>query len=249
MPYFNFNTKRVFYRERGQGEPVILLHGNSVSSRMFATLFKLYSRQFQVITLDFPGHGKSERMEKFETDFWHYNSKVVLALMEELNLGSASIIGTSGGALVALNLGLDHPEKVNYLIADSFEGAYPLASYIASIERDREKDKKKFLAKLFWYYFHGKDWREVVDLDTRVNVEFASTGKSFFHKPISELKVPTLLTGSLEDEYCNHLDKIYGELKTQNTALQIHLFEKGRHPAMISNKKEFLNLIASRLSS
>ncbi|MBI9063736.1 MAG: alpha/beta hydrolase [Marinilabiliaceae bacterium] len=247
MAYFEFDNKKVYYNIKGEGEPLLLLHGNTVSSRMFGALINIYAKEFQVIRVDFPGHGKSDRLEQFDTDFWFYNSNVTYALIEELQLDKVSVVGTSGGALVAINLSLEHPEKVKYLIADSFEGEYPLPSYIESLESDREKDKRKLLAKLIWWYCHGLDWKKIVDLDTIVNVEFSETGKSFFHKSISELKVPTLLTGSLEDEYCDHFDKIYADLKKKNDSLEIHLFEKGNHPAMISNKREFYKIIKQRI--
>lgn len=249
MAYFQFDNKKVFYKITGEGEPLILLHGNTVSSRMFSSLLKKYAKEFQVITLDFPGHGKSERLEKFETDFWYYNSTVTFTLMETLQLKEAIVIGTSGGALVGINLALEHPQKVKFLVADSFEGAYPLPSYVDNIEADRERDKKKWLAKLFWFYSHGFDWKKVVDLDTAVNIEFAKTGKSFFHESITELKVPTLLTGSLKDEYCDHLDQIYGALKEENPSLEIHLFEDGNHPAMLSNKDAFFELVTTWMKS
>ena len=249
MAYFEFEKNKIFYKIRGQGEPLFLLHGNTVSSRMFSTLIKKYSQEFQVIVVDFPGHGKSGRLTRFETDFWFYNSRVIYALINELQFDKVSIVGTSGGALVGINLGLEHPEKIKYLIADSFEGEYPLKSYIESIESDRERDKKKFLAKLIWWYCHGFDWKKIVDLDTKVNIEFSKTEKSFFHKSISELTVPTLLTGSMKDEFCDHLDKIYGELKKKNKKLEIHLFNTGNHPAMLSNKDEFLKLIGDKIKT
>ncbi len=247
MAKFEYENRKVYYNIIGNGEPLFLLHGNTVSSKMFNSLLTKYSKEFKVIVIDFPGHGKSDRLEKFDTDFWFSNSKVCHALIEELNLEKVSVIGTSGGALVAINLCLEHPEKINYLIADSFEGEYPLDSYIDSLRKDREKDKKKILAKLFWFYSHGFDWKKVVDLDTEVNIEFHKTGKSFFHKSISDLKVPTLLTGSMKDEYCDHLDKIYDDLKKKNNTLDIHLFEKGNHPAILSNKNEFFEIIKKKI--
>ena len=247
MAYFEFENKKVYYKIQGQGEPLLLLHGNSVSSKMFAFLLSKYSKEFQSIVIDFPGHGKSDRLEKFPTDFWFYNSEVCNSLIEKLNLCNVNVIGTSGGALVAINLGLEHPEKIKNIIADSFEGEYPLPTYIKTIRTDREKDKKKLLAKLFWRYSHGKDWRKVVDLDTDVNLEFFDTGRSFFHKSISDLKPKTLLTGSMKDEYCSHLESIFKKLKDKNPRLDIHLFKEGKHPAMLSNKIEFINLVKDRL--
>lgn len=248
MAFFNFENRKVYYRIVGHGSPLFLLHGNTASSKMFSQIIKKYSKEFQVILIDFPGHGKSEKVEKFETDFWYYNATATYALIEHLKLDQVSVVGSSGGALVAINLAMEHPERINYLIADSFEGEYPLPSYINSLEADREKDKRKFLAKLFWFYCHGFDWKKVVDLDTEVLIEFSKTGKSFFHQSISELKVPTLLTGSMKDEYCDHLDQIYGDLKRKNNGLEIHLFEEGNHPAMLSNKDEFFELIRDKIN-
>lgn len=231
----------------GKGKPLLLLHGNTVSSKMFAQIKNQYAKEYKVILIDFPGHGKSEKLEQFETDFWFFNSQVCYALIKELKLEKVNVVGTSGGALVAINLALEHPELINYLVADSFEGEYPLKSYIDSIVQDRERDKKKLLAKLIWFYCHGFRWKKIVDADTKVNIEFAKSDASFFHKPIEELKVPTLLTGSMKDEYCNHLDKIYGNLKAKNNKLEIHLFEKGNHPAILSNKKHFFELIKEKI--
>lgn len=244
MAYFKFNNQSVFYQVQGKGKPVLLLHGNSVSSRMFNSVIDMYTNKYQVITFDFPGHGKSSRLNKLETDFWYHNSKVANALLEELNLKNVNVIGTSGGALVGINLALEHQDKVKFLVADSFEGEEPLGTFVETIREDRERDKKIEEAQLFWKDMHGEDWEKVVDLDTDVNVEFAETGNSFFHQSISGLKVPTLLAGSLEDEYCNHLDKIYKRLQHKNPDLKIHLFDTGNHPAMLSNSERFFSLVA-----
>jgi pimeloyl-ACP methyl ester carboxylesterase len=247
MAYFNFQNHRVFYKTPGKGDPLLLIHGNSVSSRMFNSILKLYTNSFKVILFDFPGHGKSTRLEKLNTDFWYYNATVANALLNKLKLEKVAVIGTSGGALVGLNLALEHPEKVKFLVADSFEGGYPLESYIKTIREDRERDKKFGEAQLFWKLMHGEDWENVVDMDTEVNIEFAKTGKSFFHKSISELNVPTLLTGSKKDEYCHNLDEIYSDLKMKNPKLDVHLFNYGNHPAMLSNKNEFFELFRKQL--
>ncbi len=247
MSYIKYKNQKVYYRITGKGQPLLLLHGNTASSAMFSSILKKYKREFKVILIDFPGHGKSEKVKEFETDFWYYNSEVCYSLIMHLGLTKVSVAGTSGGALIAINLALEHPEYIQFLIADSFEGEYPLPSYIETIQSDREKDKRKLMAKLFWFYCHGIRWRKIVDMDTKVNIEFAQTGRSFFHKPISELKVPTLITGSLKDEYCSNLDEIYSGLKRKNESLEIHLFEKGNHPAMISNKEAFLELLKDRL--
>lgn len=208
MAYFKYNKQRIFYNVEGKGDPVLLIHGNSVSSRIFNSVIGLYSENYKVIMFDFPGHGKSSRLEKFETNFWYYNS----------------------------------PERVNFLIADSFLGEYPSTSFIASIKEERERAKKNNFAKNYWRNMHGSDWQKIVDLDTEVNIALTKTGKSFFKKSISDLNVPTLLTGSIKDEYCTHLEKIYEDLKKKNLKMDIYPFKEGNHPAMLSRKEEFFVL-------
>lgn len=76
MAYFKFENKAVFYEEIGSGYPLLLLHGNTASSKLFSSILEMYSTDFKLILIDFPGHGKSERVLKFEHDFWYYNSNV-----------------------------------------------------------------------------------------------------------------------------------------------------------------------------
>lgn len=242
MSYFVFDNRKVYYQVKGRGQTVLLIHGNTMSSKMFATVIKKYNRQFKTIRIDLPGHGKSDRVDKFNVDYWYYNSQACNALIENLGLEKLSVIGTSGGALVGLNLALEYPERVNCLIADSFEGEQPLKSYIQTLGSSRERDKKKILAKLIWYYMHGSDWKKLVDLDTDVNLAFSETAKSFFHRPVSELKVPALLTGSRQDEYCNYLEDIYENLRMKNPIFGVHMFDCGKHPSMITNSKDFFKL-------
>ena len=48
---------------------MLLLHGNSVSSKMFQGIIDLYKEDYKVILIDFLGHGRSDRLEQFPTDF------------------------------------------------------------------------------------------------------------------------------------------------------------------------------------
>ena len=50
MPYFKYKNKSVYYEEIGQGEPVILIHGNTMSSKMFDCILDLYKSKFKEIS-------------------------------------------------------------------------------------------------------------------------------------------------------------------------------------------------------
>ena len=52
MAYFKYQDKSVFYKEYGQGEPLIFLHGNTASSKMSELLMPLYADSFDGRTLN-----------------------------------------------------------------------------------------------------------------------------------------------------------------------------------------------------
>lgn len=243
MAYFEFESNSIYYEIIGNGLPLLMLHGNTVSSKIFDPVIDLYTKDYKVVKLDFPGHGKSSRVDKFDSNFWYYNSKVCHALLDKLKLNTVSAIGISGGALVAINLGLEHPERVNYIFADSFIGEYPSISYTNSLKKDREKDKNNTSSRNFWQMHHGSDWQSLIDLDTEMQIDFSKHKKSYFHKSISRLSVPALLTGSTKDEFCHNLDVLYENIRKKNQNISIHMFTSGSHPAFISNKYEYYQLV------
>ena len=58
MAYFDYQSKRIFYREAGARKPLVMLHGDTASSVMFELLLPLYQKNFRVILIDFLGNGR-----------------------------------------------------------------------------------------------------------------------------------------------------------------------------------------------
>ena len=129
MSYFNFNNHRVYYTEVDTGTPLLLLHGNTASSNMFAEIAERYGKDFKVILIDFLVHGKSDRLNEFPADLWFNEAEQVIAFLREKQYTKVNIIGSSGGALVAINVALEAPELVKKVIADSFEGERPIKAF------------------------------------------------------------------------------------------------------------------------
>ena len=53
MSYFTFEGKKLYYYEKGSGQPLLFLHGNTASSQIFAQVLEKYSETFKVILIDF----------------------------------------------------------------------------------------------------------------------------------------------------------------------------------------------------
>ena len=247
MSYFTFDNKRIYYNEFGIGKPLLFLHGNTASSNMYAQIADRYKQDFNVILLDFLGHGKSDRLNEFPVDLWFYEAMQVIAFLKEKKYSDVNIIGSSGGAMVALNVALEAPELVGKVVADSFEGEKPNKIFTENLLTDRANAKADNNARMFYSYMHGSDWEQIVDNDTAAIIRHEKEIGSFFHKSLNLLKADILLTGSKEDEFMSavgedYLENTYKDMIRKIGHGKIHLFNSGGHPAMITNQDEFYRI-------
>ena len=89
---------KIYYEEKGEGEPLILLHGHSLDTRMWDLQFDEFARHYRTIRMDFRGYGRSSKQtETFQ--FTHLDD--LLAVMDYLKIEKAHIVGLSMGAFVA----------------------------------------------------------------------------------------------------------------------------------------------------
>lgn len=107
---------RHFYIEKGQGEPLILLHGNGENVDYFAGQIDVFARDYHVYALDTRGHGQTPRgdapftIRQFADD--------LLAFMDAHGIGKAHILGFSDGGNIAMVFAMKYPERVDKLILD-----------------------------------------------------------------------------------------------------------------------------------
>ena len=98
--YIHYNGGKVYYSDKGAGEPVILLHGYLETSEIWAGFADRLSKKFRVISVDLPGHGLSKVYS--ENHSMEFMAGALKSLMENLHLSEAFITGHSLGGYVAL---------------------------------------------------------------------------------------------------------------------------------------------------
>ena len=102
------------YTERGEGEPLVLLHGNGEDSAYFEHQVSFFESEYRVIAVDTRGHGRSPRgtapfsLGQFASDLG--------AFMDDIELESAHVLGFSDGANIALLFALAHLKRVRSLV-------------------------------------------------------------------------------------------------------------------------------------
>src|SRR3954469_22656229 len=120
MPIFDYHGHSLAYTEYGSGpHTVVLLHGLLLSQRMHLPLARdLAERGNRVITLDLLGHGKSDRPR----DMWRYSMSFfgdqVVALLDEIGVDQAVVMGTSLGANTTLEVASLAPERLRGMVIE-----------------------------------------------------------------------------------------------------------------------------------
>jgi len=123
-----FCAMKLFYREQGQGQVIIILHGIFGSSDNWLTQSKLLSQQYHVYSVDLRNHGQSPHVDEFD-----YASMVrdLEEFLEQHLIKDPVIIGHSMGGKVAMNFAVAHPEKLQKLIiVDIAPKPYDLTHYV-----------------------------------------------------------------------------------------------------------------------
>lgn len=108
------NGINICYEIKGEGEPVLLVHGFGDRKEHWRAQFGDLSEHFKVIRFDNRGAGKSDRpngvytMELFADD--------IASLLDYLKIKKIHIIGHSLGGMIVQNFALKYPQKINKIV-------------------------------------------------------------------------------------------------------------------------------------
>ncbi|OQX79366.1 MAG: hypothetical protein B6D61_03650 [Bacteroidetes bacterium 4484_249] len=104
---------KLFYRQYGEGQPVIILHGLFGISDNWVTIGKRLAENFEVYILDQRNHGQSPHSNTFN---YYALADDLFEFIEDRQLINPVLIGHSMGGKVAMNFALENPSKVDKLL-------------------------------------------------------------------------------------------------------------------------------------
>lgn len=113
--YITVNGAKQYYEIYGQGDPLVLIHGNGGNIAYMKPQIEFFAKKYKVIVMDCRGRGKSE----LGKDSLTYNqiTKDIVRILDYLHLDSTYIVGRSDGGIIALLLAIYYPEKVKKVVA------------------------------------------------------------------------------------------------------------------------------------
>lgn len=112
--YADVNGIKLYYEIHGAGRPLVLLHGGLGAGSMFGANLTALAKKHRVILVDLQGHGRTADVDRPMT--LEAMSDDIVALLAQLQIPTADVMGYSLGGGVALLTAIRHPERVRRLV-------------------------------------------------------------------------------------------------------------------------------------
>ncbi|MEW6753918.1 MAG: alpha/beta hydrolase [Candidatus Latescibacterota bacterium] len=105
---------RLYYEIAGDGDPVVLIHGNAGDRRHWDHQIEILARGFGAVRYDVRGCGRSSLPDEGQS-FSHHED--LAALMDHLGIPSAHLVGWSMGSGIAVDFALAYPDQTASLVS------------------------------------------------------------------------------------------------------------------------------------
>jgi pimeloyl-ACP methyl ester carboxylesterase len=113
--YADVNGLHLYYETYGSGAPLVLLHGGMLTIDLnFASLIPTLAQTHTVIGVEMQGHGRTANIDR-EITYANLATDIV-ALLDHLGIERAAVLGHSMGGGVALELAVNHPDRVSAIV-------------------------------------------------------------------------------------------------------------------------------------
>ncbi|MEU9860662.1 4,5:9,10-diseco-3-hydroxy-5,9,17-trioxoandrosta-1(10),2-diene-4-oate hydrolase [Streptomyces sp. NPDC047971] len=253
---------------RPEAPVVIMLHGGGPGASgwsNFGRNLPFFAEHFRTLLVDQPCYGRSDKPE-LDKDYFSFSADAVAALMTELGIDRAHVLGNSLGGGTAVRMALNHPDKVaklllmgpggvsvNLFAPDPTEGIKRLFEFSAAPEPTKEQ-LRAFLGVMAYDQSVVTDelveerWASATDPDTRLgNARMAASFADpawaedvMLWREAHRITQPVLLTWGREDRV-NPLDGALVALRTIPDA-RLHVFPHCGHWAQTEQAEEFNRL-------
>lgn len=190
--YYDVNGIKMYCETYGQGQPLLLIHGNGGSIVDFSKQIPYFSKKYKVIVADSRAHGKS--IDKGDALTYEIMSDDYAELLQKMKIDSAFVIGWSDGGINGLLLSMRHPEKVKKLIVTG-----------ANLRPDSSAVQADIFKRVSANYLQFKEQfaqkKDKTDLDYTVlkYKRLLSEQPNIDSKSLHSIKVPVLVIGGDND--------------------------------------------------
>lgn len=190
--YYDINGIKMYCETYGEGQPLLLIHGNGGSIVDFSKQIPYFSKHYKVIVADSRAQGKS--IDKGNALTYEMMADDYAALLQTMKIDSAFVMGWSDGGINGLLLSMRHPEKVKKLIVTGAN----LRPDSTAVQPDVFKRVSENYAKFKEVFANKKNKTDLDDMVFKLK-RLLSEQPNIDPKALKSIKVPVLVIGGDND--------------------------------------------------
>ena len=188
--YIDVNDIKVYYEIYGEGEPLLLLHGNSGSIKAGEYQIPELSKHFKVIAIDSRAQGRTTDSDKEIT--YALMASDMSELIVKLNLGKVNVVGWSDGGNIALELAYAHPEKVQKVVI--FGANYTYENFMAAPDSVVMNPNDSLIIKTSAFLQMYKAGYDTIPSEIKKKLtDLTHKYPNFTKEQLKQIKVPALI--------------------------------------------------------
>jgi pimeloyl-ACP methyl ester carboxylesterase len=224
MPYIERGGARIFYDVAGQGPAVLLSHGFSATSTMWAGQIAAFKTQYKIITWDMLGHGESDSPDTPSLYTVDGTVADMAAILDACGVNSAVIGGHSLGGFMSLAFHLQHAARMRGLMLFNTGPGYKSDAARAEWNVNTEKQARAFARKGLDAVGHSEEMqlgkhRTALGLEHGARGMLAQSDAGVIDS-LPHIKVPALvLVGEKDRGYLAAADYMSGKIANARKAL------------------------------
>ncbi len=185
--YIRVNGIDLYYETYGQGEPLLMIHGNGGSINSFINQIPYFSKSYRVIAVDSRAQGRS--LDLNDSLSFEMMADDFSTLLDSLGIDSCYVLGWSDGGINGLLLAIRHPEKVKKL-AITGANLWPDSTAISAAD---------YIGGLNYYNSLGEMPQTPDIIHTRKLVKLDTFEPHITREQLQLIKCPTLVIGGDHD--------------------------------------------------
>ncbi|AZA93542.1 Arylesterase [Chryseobacterium nakagawai] len=190
--YYDINGIKMYCETYGEGQPLLLIHGNGGSIVDFSKQIPYFSKHYKVIVADSRAQGKS--IDKGDALTYEMMADDYATLLQTMKIDSAFVMGWSDGGINGLLLSMRHPEKVKKLIVTGAN----LRPDSTAVQPDVFKRVSDNYAKFKEVFANKKNKTDLDDMVFKLK-RLLSEQPNIDPKALKSIKVPVLVIGGDND--------------------------------------------------
>lgn len=212
--FISVNGTNLYYEVQGNGTPIILVHGNSESHKIYDVLTEELKSNHQVYAVDSRNHGKSDKTNTISYDLM---AEDFIQFIEKLNIENPILYGFSDGGIIGLLIAIKRPRLLSKLIISG-----------ANLNPDGISKSMTTIIKLGYFFSRSKNLKMMLN-EPNISAD-----------NLEKIKIPTLILAGERDVIKEEHTKLIASSIANSTLI---IVPNETHSSYIIHSKKLYDLI------